>query len=231
MYSYDDPRNNETAKQAAQIFQFFAGSSEHLNKQQFRTLFLAAGEEIIENDFDDLFAVVDGDDRDGRVSLEEFTEWFKKDDSYEYNMRTKPLRDIKERLKNPAFYRSLQYFMGKNPGSSASTMSTDSSIMDVDIAFKVGNLLHQQPAWGFDLKFESLSSPQSPSIVVEFSLQDNIDFHEVSHKLTTMASTFSQMIGMGAPNTPSQITIEGRPGISVVVPLSPMHPAVMMARK
>jgi hypothetical protein len=225
---YNDPRNNESANQATQIFQFFAGSSEHLNKQQFRTLFLAAGEEVIENDFEDLFGEVD-DDRDGRISLEEFTNWFKKDDSYEYNMRTKPLRDIKERLKNPAFYRSLQYFMGKNPGTSSSNMNSDSSIMDIDLALKVGNLHHQQPEWGFDLKFENLSSPAAPSIIIELTYQDGIDFQEVSHKISTLASIGSQMIGMGAPNAPSQITIEGRPGISVTVPLSPMHPVVMMA--
>ena len=230
MSYYDDPRNSESAKQAAEIFGFFAGGSEHLNSAQFKSLFLASGEEVVENDFQDLFSEVD-DDRDGRISLEEFTNWFKKDDSYEYNMRTKPLRDIKERLKNPAFFRSLQYFMGKNPGTSASNMNSDTSIMDVDLGLKVGNLAQQQTRWGFDLKFETVPQYGQPAITVDFLYEDGIDFHEISHKITTLATVFSQMIGMSPPNPPSQFSFEGRPGISVTIPLAAMHPVVMMARK
>jgi hypothetical protein len=228
MYSYEDPRNAELVKQATEIFGFFTGSSEHMNKEQFRSLFLSSGEEITsEAEFDGLFAEVDGNDRDARISLDEFIEWYKKDDSYEYSARTKPLRDMKERLKNPAFYRSLQYFMGKNPGTSSSNMNSDSSILDIDVGLKVGKV--QSPEWGFDLKFETVQSSVGPSIAFEMTYQDGLDFQEISHKLSTLASVGAQMTGMGPAESPSQISIDGRPGIRVNVPLSPMHPVIMMA--
>ena len=209
--------NSPELNLAKKVFETFANGSNGLNTHQFRTMFYSTGEDLSDNDINDLFGEVN-DDSDGSISLEEFTNWFKKDDYYDYNIRTKPLRDVKERLKMPAFFSAIQYLMQKN--SNGSGLITDGkTLLDINLKVKIGSMEHQKPAWGVELRHETYPYDASnPVLVMEFIWDESREIIDAENNMRNVATNFIKNHHSQATFEPMQI--EGRPGGRISVDLS-----------
>lgn len=216
MSFYYGDENSTEVNLAKQVFGTFAGSSSGLNPEQFRKMFYATGEDLPDNDINELFAEVD-DDRDGTISQEEFIRWFKKDDSYEYNIRTKPLRDVKERLKTPAFFKAVQYLLQRNSGSG---LDSNGKILDVNLKLKVGNTEHKAPVWGVDIRHETYPyDSANPVIVGEFVWDESREIIDAENNMRKIAQNYIDNHHTNAVFEPMQV--DGKPGGRITVDLSP----------
>lgn len=209
--------HSSEVNQAKKVFDTFAKGSNGLTTHQFRTMFYATGEELSENEINGLFGEVD-DDRDGTISLEEFTNWFKKDDSYEYNIRTKPLRDVKERLKTPAFFNAIQYLMQKNSNGS-SLEENGKKLLDIAVKVKIGSMEHQKPAFGVDIRHETYPDDgANPAIIAEFIWDESREIIDAENNMRNIVQNFNG--NHGKPTVFEPMQVEGRPGGRITMDLA-----------